>query len=248
MIRNKEDFIFGTHAVIEAIESGQSCQKILLRKGLRSELSKELIDLLKKHNIPIQIVPEEKLNRITRKNHQGVIAFMSPVAFQNVQDVVIGLFETGKEPFIIVLDEITDVRNFGAIVRTAECAGVDAIVIPDKGSARIGADVVKTSAGAIYNVPICRTFDMKKSLLYLKDSGLTLIAATEKADQSVFNTELKGPVALLMGAEDTGISQWLLGLADVKLSIPIYGKIESLNVSVATSIIIYEIIRQRNLK
>lgn len=237
--------IFGIRAVIEAINSGKEVDKVLLQKGERGDLFKEAFDLIREHSIPFQYVPVEKLNRITRKNHQGVIAFISPVTFYDIENLLPGLFEEGKNPVILVLDQVTDVRNFGAIVRTAECAGVDAVLVPDKGAARINADAVKTSAGALHLVPVCRTRDLKKSVLYLQQSGLKVIAATEKSSENYIKTDFTGPVAIVMGSEEFGIDRQILDMADDRVQIPILGKIQSLNVSVAAGLLVYEVVRQR---
>ena len=252
MYDNKEnkpadDLIFGIRAVIEAIQAGKEIDKVLIKKGLIGDLFKEMFDLIRIRQIAFQYVPIEKINRISRKNHQGVLAFISPVALQRIEDIIPAIYEEGKTPLILVLDQVTDVRNFGAIVRSAECAGVHAIVIPDKGSARINADAVKTSAGALHLVPICRTRSMKETISFLKESGLKMIAATEKSTVVYTSTDLTGPMAIIMGSEDTGIDPRLLALADEHLKIPILGKIESLNVSVAAGLLIYEVIRQRGL-
>ncbi|RKD85189.1 23S rRNA (guanosine2251-2'-O)-methyltransferase [Mangrovibacterium diazotrophicum] len=237
--------IFGIRAIIEAINSGKEIDKVLLQKGERGDLFKEAFDLIRQHEIPFQYVPVEKLNRITRKNHQGVIAFVSPVTFYDIENYLPTLFEEGKNPVILVLDQVTDVRNFGAIVRTAECAGVDAVLVPDKGAARINADAVKTSAGALHLVPVCRTKDLKKSVLYLQQSGLKIIAATEKSSENYIKTDYSGPVAIVMGSEEFGIDRQILDLADDRVQIPILGKIQSLNVSVAAGLLVYEVVRQR---
>ncbi|WP_297089741.1 23S rRNA (guanosine(2251)-2'-O)-methyltransferase RlmB [uncultured Draconibacterium sp.] len=243
---NKEDFLFGTRALIEAIKKGKTIDKVLIKKGLRNELILELQELLKENGIAIQYVPVEKINRITRKNHQGVLAFVSPIEFDNIETLVPGIFEKGETPLLLVLDQITDVRNFGAIARSAECAGVHAIIIPEKGMARIGADAVKTSAGAIHNIPICKTNNLYHTLRFLKDSGINLVAATEKGTKLYSDSDMKTPIAIVMGAEDTGISPQILKITDEQLKIPILGKIESLNVSVSAALMIYEAVRQRN--
>nr|WP_321355309.1 23S rRNA (guanosine(2251)-2'-O)-methyltransferase RlmB [uncultured Draconibacterium sp.] len=243
---NKEDFLFGTRAIIEAIKKGKTIDKILIKKGLRNELITELHELIKESEIGVQYVPIEKINRITRKNHQGVLAFVSPIEFDNIENVIPGIYEEGKTPLLLVLDQITDVRNFGAITRSAECAGVQAIIIPEKGMARIGADAVKTSAGAIHNIPICKTNNLYNTVRFLKDSGIKIVAATEKGDKLYSNADMKSPLAIVMGSEDTGVSAQILKLADEQLKIPILGQIESLNVSVSAALMIYEAVRQRN--
>ncbi|WP_319229145.1 23S rRNA (guanosine(2251)-2'-O)-methyltransferase RlmB [Draconibacterium orientale] len=243
---DKEDFLFGTRAIIEAIKKGKTIDKVLIKKGLRNELITELQELIKENEIGVQYVPIEKINRITRKNHQGVLAFVSPIEFDNIETVIPGIFEQGKTPLLLVLDQITDVRNFGAIARSAECAGVQAIIIPEKGMARIGADAVKTSAGAIHNIPICKTNNLYHTVRFLKDSGIKIIAATEKGDKLYSDADMKSPLAIVMGSEDTGVSAQILKLADEQLKIPILGQIESLNVSVSAALMIYEAVRQRN--
>ncbi|MEN6457238.1 MAG: 23S rRNA (guanosine(2251)-2'-O)-methyltransferase RlmB [Prolixibacteraceae bacterium] len=237
--------IFGIRAVIEAIKSGKDIDKVLLKKGPGGELYQEVFELIRKHQISFQFVPVEKINKITRKNHQGVIAFISPVTFYDIENYLPILFEQGKNPFIMVLDEITDVRNFGAIVRTAECAGVDAVLIPEKGAARINADAVKTSAGALHLVPVCRTPDLRKTVLFLQQSGLRLIAATEKSSSDYTRGHYAGPVTIVMGSEENGIDPQILALADERVKIPILGQIQSLNVSVAAGLLAYEVVRQR---
>lgn len=242
---NKDDFIFGTRAVIEAIKNGRPVERVLIKKGLENNLFRQLFELVKENNIPFQFVPLEKINRVTRKNHQGVLAFVSAVEFTDIEMVLPGLFESGVEPLVLILDQITDVRNFGAIVRTAECGGVHAIVIPEKGMARIGADAVKTSAGALHLIPICRSSNLALAINFLKDSGMKVVASTEKAEKKYTEAKMNVPLALVMGAEDTGISPAILKLADEQVKIPLFGNIESLNVSVAAGLMIYEAARQR---
>jgi 23S rRNA (guanosine2251-2'-O)-methyltransferase len=243
---NREDFVFGTRAVIEAIKNGKTIDKILVKKGLHNELFHELQLLIKENNILVQSVPVEKINRVTRKNHQGVLAFISPIVFDNIESILPGIYELGQDPLLLILDQITDVRNFGAIVRSAECAGVHAIIIPEKGMARIGADAVKTSAGALHNLPICKVSNLYKTIQFLIDSGIRIVAATEKGDKLYTETDFNCPVGIVMGSEDDGISQQILNIANEQLKIPILGKIESLNVSVSAALMIYEAVRQRN--
>lgn len=241
-----EDFIYGTRAVIEAIQNGKNIDKVLIKTGLKNDLVHELINLMKEKEIAFQFVPIEKINRVTRKNHQGVLAFVSPFEYTDIEDVLPMVYEKGKEPLILVLDQITDVRNFGAITRSAECAGVDAIIIPEKGMARIGADAVKTSAGALHLIPVCKVKSLTRTLRFLKDSGIAVIAATEKTNKIYTEGNFKRPVAIVMGSEDTGISDSVLQLADEQLKIPLLGKIGSLNVSVSAALMIYEAVRQRS--
>jgi len=243
---NKDDYIFGTRSIMEAISKGKQIEKVLIKKGLRNELFHELFSQIKTKNIFYQFVPIEKINKITRKNHQGVLAFVSPIEFSDIEMIVPEIFEAGKIPLILALDKVTDVRNFGAMVRSAECAGVQAIVLPQKGVARIGADAIKTSAGAIHHVPICRTKSLVETIRFLKLSGITIIAATEKADSLFTEIDLTVPACIVMGSEEKGISAKVLQLADQEVKIPILGKIESLNVSVAAALMVYEAIRQRN--
>ncbi len=243
---NTEDFVFGTRAVMEAIKKGKTIDKILIKKGLSNELFFELQELIKGNNISVQSVPVEKINRITRKNHQGVLAFISPVVFDNIENILPGIYESGQIPLLLILDQITDVRNFGAIVRSAECAGVQAIIIPEKGMARIGADAVKTSAGALHHLPICKVNNLFKTIQFLIDSGIHIVAATEKGNKIYTEAEFNCPLGIVMGSEDDGISQQILNVAHEQLKIPIFGKIESLNVSVSAALMIYEAVRQRN--
>ena len=243
---NKEDYIFGTRAVIEAVKNKKPIEKVLIKKGLDNELYHQLFALVKADNVPFQFVPVEKINRITRKNHQGVIALVSAVEFAEIDTVLPGIYERGVDPFLLILDQITDVRNFGAIIRTAECAGVHAVIIPEKGMARIGADAVKTSAGAIHSLPICIAADLTAVVKFLKNSGIKVVAATEKATKNYTESLMNSPLAIVMGAEDKGISHSILKQADEQVQIPIHGTIESLNVSVAAALMMYEAVRQRN--
>jgi 23S rRNA (guanosine2251-2'-O)-methyltransferase len=245
MVMNKEDFLFGTRAVMEAIKHGRTIDKILIKKGLKNELFQELQILIKENNLPVQYVPIEKINRITRKNHQGVLALISPIVFDNIETVLPGIYESGKDPLLLILDKITDVRNFGAIVRSAECAGVHAIIIPEKGMARIGADAVKTSAGAIHHLPICKVNNLYKTIKFLLESGIRILAATEKGTKIYTESNFNTPVAIVLGSEEDGISQQILELSNEQLKIPILGNIESLNVSVSAALMIYEAVRQR---
>ncbi|MBO5932418.1 MAG: 23S rRNA (guanosine(2251)-2'-O)-methyltransferase RlmB [Bacteroidaceae bacterium] len=238
--------IFGIRAVIEAIEAGKEIDKLLIKKDLQGDLSRELFNILKGRHIPVQRVPVEKLNRITRKNHQGVIAYTTQITYQHIEDLVPTLFEEGKNPFFVLLDGVTDVRNFGAIARTAECAGVDAIIIPSKNSVSVNADAIKTSAGALHTIPVCREDNLTKSIKYLKNCGIHIAGATEKGNRSYTKGTYDGPVCLIMGAEDRGIPQEHLALCDEWVKIPILGHIGSLNVSVAAGVLIYEIVKQRN--
>ena len=241
----KNEMIFGVRAVIEAIQAGKEIDKILIKKDIQSDLARDLFAILKQTSIPIQRVPVERIDRITRKNHQGVVAFISPVTYQHTEDLVPFLFEQGKNPLFIMLDGITDVRNFGAIARTCECAGVDAIIIPSKNSVSVNADAVKTSAGALLTLPVCREHNLTQTLRFLKSSGFKIIAATEKGDYDYTKADFSSPTCLIMGAEDKGVSYDNLALCDEWVKIPLFGSIESLNVSVAAGILIYKAIEQR---
>jgi 23S rRNA (guanosine2251-2'-O)-methyltransferase len=220
---------------------------VLIRKGLGGELFQAFFAVVRENNVPFQYVPDEKLNRITGKNHQGVIAFISSVVYHNIESIIPGIFEQGEIPLILLLDSITDVRNMGAIARSAECAGVHAIVIPEKGSAQINADAVKTSAGALHHIPVCRVKSLVNTVKFLKDCGLHVLAATEKANDLYFTTDFQKPVAIILGAEDVGVNADLLRIADTLVKIPMKGQISSLNVSAATSVILFEAVRQRSI-
>ena len=242
----EKEMIFGLRAVIEAVQAGKDVDRVLVKRELQGELFKELQEVLTMHEIPMQKVPLERIDRITRKNHQGVLAFMSAVTYQKIEDIIPLLYEQGKNPFIVVLDGITDVRNFGAIARTCEVAGVDAIVIPALGSVRVTADAIKTSAGALHSIPVCRELNIRDAVQFLRNSGVKVVAATEKAAENYTNSSYVDPVAILMGAEDEGISPDLLKISDDLVRLPVFGNIQSLNVSVAAGVMLYEVIRQRN--
>lgn len=239
------DYIFGLHPVLEAIEAGRNIDKLFIKKELNGEMATRLTKLARQHGILTQRVPLERLNRITRKNHQGVIAQLSAVTYHKLSNVVCELYEDGVLPFVLVLDGLTDVRNFGAIARTAECCGVNAIVIPRRGSVSVGSDAVKTSAGALLHIPVCREDNLANGVKYLKESGYQIVGATEKSVVNYTEGNYTTPVALVMGAEDTGISPEILDLCDTPVAIPMFGKIGSLNVSVAAGVMMYEIVRQR---
>lgn len=243
---DEKDFIFGTRAVMEAIHAGKEIDKVLVQKELNNDLIKELLKLCKADSVPVVRVPDAKLNRVTRKNHQGVVAYISSIEYASLDNVIENCFAAGKSPLILVLDRITDVRNFGAIARSAECAGVDAIVIPSKGSAQINSDAVKTSAGALNFLPVARVKNLFYTCRDLQKSGLTLVAITEKTQKSMYEADFSAPVAMIMGSEEDGISNELMGIVDEKVNIPMLGKIESLNVSVSAGVAIYEAMRQRN--
>ena len=242
---NSDEFVFGMRPVIEAINAGKEIERLFIQNGLKSERFRELMILLKQNNITYSYVPINKLNRITRKNHQGVIAYISPIIYDNIEQIIPTLFEKGIDPLILIMDKITDVRNFGAILRTAESAGANAVVFPSQGSAILNAGTIKSSAGAIYNIPICRSDNLKNTIDFLKNSGLKIAAATEKGAEIYTKVDFTGPVALIMGSEGDGVSGEYLKRSDHKVKIPMHGKTESLNVSVAAGVLLYEIVRQR---
>ena len=244
MIEN-QDFLFGLRPIIEAIRSGKEMDKVLIKKGLVGELYHELMGLVRGAGIPYQVVPLEKLNRITRKNHQGVVGFVSLISYSPIDEVVQRAFEAGESPLVLILDGITDVRNFGAIARSAEVAGVHALVIPEKGGAQINADAVKTSAGALMTLPVCRVRNLGDTAKDLQRSGLRIAGASEKAEKLYNEADLSGPLAIVMGSEDTGISIEILKYCDELIKIPQHGKIESLNVSAAAAVLIFEAEKQR---
>lgn len=238
--------IFGLRAVIEAINSDETFEKVFIQKGLKGSLAQELEQQLKKHNINYSYVPVEKLNRLTTKNHQGVIAQISPISYHDIEELTINVMESGETPFFLILDQISDVRNFGAIIRTAECTGVHGIIIQKKGSAPINGDTIKTSAGAVFKIPICRVDHIKDALFHMQASGIKVIAATEKTHDTVYQINFTEPCAIIMGSEGRGINPSVLKLADHKAKLPILGEIESLNVSVACGAFLYEAVRQRS--
>ena len=243
-----KDLIFGVRAVIEAVDANKEINKIMIQRGMDKVLFKELKEALAGKNYTLQFVPSEKLNRLTKKNHQGVVAFISPVAYHDIAEVVADIFEKGDVPNILVLDRITDVRNFGAIARTAECTGVHAILIPDKNSVLVTSDAIKTSTGALYKIPVCKTKNIEESVAYLKSSGLRIVACTEKTHHLIFDTTLSGPTAIIIGSEEDGISQELLSIAHQRAKIPLLGTIGSYNVGVSTGIVLYEKMRQMILE
>lgn len=241
----RNEYIFGIRAVMEAIEAGKDIDKVYIKKDLQGELVNELFNLIRQYGIVSQRVPIERINKITRKNHQGVIAILSAVTYHSLDNLVPQLYEDGILPFVVVLDGITDVRNFGAISRTCECVGANAIVIPERGSVTVNADAIKTSAGALHHLPVCRERNVVSAIRFLKDNGYQIVAASEKAQINYTEADYTGPIALVMGAEDVGISPETLKLCDTFVSIPMFGNISSLNVSVAAGVMMYEVVRQR---
>lgn len=242
---DRNEYIFGIRAVMEAIEAGKDIDKVFIKKDLQGELVGELFEMIKQYGIVTQRVPIERINKITRKNHQGVVAILSAVTYHSLENLVPQLYEDGILPFVVVLDGITDVRNFGAISRTCECVGANAVVIPERGSVSVNADAVKTSAGALHHLPVCRERNVVSAVKFLKENGYQIVAASEKASISYTEADYTGPIALVMGAEDIGISPEVLRLCDTFVSIPMFGNISSLNVSVAAGVMMYEVVRQR---
>lgn len=240
--------IFGTRAVMEAIKAKREIEKIFIQAGLNNDLIKELIQTARANSVPFTFVPQEKLNRLSSKNHQGVVCQMAAVQYANLENIIDKAYSEGREPFLLIIDRVTDVRNFGAVARTAECAGLDAILMGDAGNAPLTADAMKTSAGALSHLPVCRVKDMWKTIRFLKDNGIQIVACTEKANTLLYEVNLNLPVALILGSEEDGISPQLLKEADYLAKIPMKGKISSLNVSVAAGISIYEAIRQKSYK
>ncbi|MBX2895587.1 MAG: 23S rRNA (guanosine(2251)-2'-O)-methyltransferase RlmB [Cyclobacteriaceae bacterium] len=242
---DKSEMIFGTRAVMEAIRAGREIEKVFVQAGLNNDLIKELIQVAKSKGVPFTFVPQAKLNRLSTKNHQGVICLLATVSYANLEGIIDKAYQEGREPFLLIVDRVTDVRNFGALARTAECAGLDAIVMGDSGNAPITGDAMKTSAGALSHLPVCREKDIKRAIRFLKENGIQIIACTEKASDLLYDMDLNTPLALMVGSEEDGISPQLLKDADRLAKIPMSGKISSLNVSVAAGISIYEAVRQK---
>ncbi len=241
----KETTIFGIRAIIEAIKSGENIDKIFLQKGLKGDLFTELEQLIRQERLNASYVPVEKLNRLSKKNHQGAVAQIAPISFYHIEDLVLNVIESGKTPLFLLLDQLNDVRNFGAIIRTAECTGVSGIIIQKKGGAPVNGDTVKTSAGAIFKIPICKVDHIKDAVFHMQASGIKVIAATEKTDNTIYDVSFNEPCAIIMGSEGKGINPSVLKVADEKAKLPILGEIESLNVSVACGAFLYEAVRQR---
>ena len=239
------NIIFGVKPVIEAINAGKEIDKLYIQRDITGAGLSALRNAIKKAKIPFSHVPVQKLNKMTNSNHQGVVGYISPIDLVDIETLVPTLFEQGKTPFILLLDKITDVRNFGAIARTAECAGIDAIVVPKRESAQINGDALKTSAGALNRIAVCKVNNLTDTVMFLQASGISIVACTEKTDQSIYEADYKKPVAIVMGSEEKGVSNQILKIADAKGKIPMLGEITSLNVSVAAGIIIYEAVKQR---
>ena len=241
----KENQIFGIRAIIEAIQAGKEIDKVFVQKETQGELMQELMKTMKKNNINFAYVPVEKLNRLTSKNHQGAVATISPVSFHDLETMITTVLESDKKPLFLILDQLSDARNFGAIIRTAECTGVNGIIVQKQGSAPVNGDTVKTSAGAVFNIPICKVEHIKDAIYFLQASGIQTVAATEKTDNTIFDINFNKPTAIIMGSEDRGVNPSVLKIVDHKAKLPMFGTIESLNVSVACGAFLYEVVRQR---
>lgn len=241
----KENQIFGIRAIIEAVNAKKEIDKVFIQKEAQGDLMSELLKTLKKNNINFSYVPVEKLNKLTHNNHQGAVASIAPISFVNLENLVESVLESGKTPLLLILDQLSDARNFGAIIRTAECTGVDGIIVQKQGSAPVNGDTVKTSAGAVFNVPICKVDHIKDAVFYLQGSGIKTVAATEKTDNNLYDISLNEPVAIIMGSEDKGVNPSVLKIVDEKAKLPMFGTISSLNVSVACGAFLYEAVRQR---
>ena len=238
--------IFGIRAIIEAINAGNSIDKVFLQKDVNGPLMIELKQLIKENNITSSIVPVEKLDRMSRdNNHQGAGALIAPVAFYDLDTLITSTIEKGETPLFVLLDQISDVRNFGAIIRTAECTGVNGIIIQKNGSAPVNAETIKTSAGAAFKIPICKVDHIKDALFLLQASDIKTVAATEKTEDSVYDINFNQPIAIIMGSEHRGVNPSILKMVDYKAKLPLLGDIASLNVSVACGVLLYEVVRQR---
>jgi 23S rRNA (guanosine2251-2'-O)-methyltransferase len=242
MEKNTE--IYGIRAVIEAINSSKDIDKVFIQTGLKGKLIGQLESIIRKNKINFSYVPTQKLDRLSKKNHQGVIARIAPIKFYTI-DSFSEVIEKSKNPFILILDQINDVRNFGAIIRTAEISGVDGIIIQNSSSAPVNSDTIKTSAGAIFNIPICKVNHIKDAIYHLQSMNISIISASEKSEKNIYDVDLKGPLAIIMGSEHKGINKSVINLSNESVKLPMYGKIESLNVSVACGIFLYEVVRQR---
>ncbi|WP_116495607.1 23S rRNA (guanosine(2251)-2'-O)-methyltransferase RlmB [Balneicella halophila] len=243
--KQKDDYIYGIRSVLEAIEAEQEINTIFVKEGLNGELASKLMGTIKNLELKYQYVPVQKLVSLGAKNHQGVVASIAPVRYHDLKELLPQLLEEKANPLILLLDRITDVRNFGAIARSAECAGADAIIIPIRNAAKVSADAIKTSAGALYTLPVCRELNMKKTVKNLLKSGFKVVAATEKAEQLYTEVDYNFPTVIVMGSEDTGIDEEILRFATEEVAIPLKGKISSLNVAAAATVLLYEVVRQR---
>ena len=241
---DKSTEIYGIRSVIEAINSSKDIDKVYIQTGLKGKLIGQLESLIRKNKINFSYVPTQKLDRLSKKNHQGVIARIAPIKFYTI-DSFSEVLEKSNNPFVLILDKINDVRNFGAIIRTAEISGVDGIIIQNSSSAPVNSDTIKTSAGAIFNIPICKVNHIKDAIYHLQSMNISIISASEKSEKNIYDVDLKVPLAIIMGSEQKGINKSVINLSNESVKLPMYGKIESLNVSVACGIFLYEVVRQR---
>ena len=246
-MKYRENTIFGIHPILEALKSELVIDKLFLQKDSNHSKIQEIVTICEKSDVTINYVPLEKLNRLTKGNHQGVVAITSPISFYSLESLIENIIQEKEKPLFLILDQISDVRNFGAIIRTAECTGVDAIIIQKKGGAPVTGDTIKTSAGAIFKIPICKVDHIKDAIFYLKASNIITIAATEKTNETIYDLNLNAPLAIVMGSEGKGVSKSVLNIVDQKAALPLLGDINSLNVSVACGALLYEVLRQRNL-
>lgn len=242
----ESNYIFGIRAVIEAAKAGKNIEKVLLKKDTQGSIFQELMQVVTKMNIPFQYVPVERINKVTQKNHQGAVAYISPITYQNFEETIVALLEKKDNPIVMIMDSVTDIRNFGAIARTSECTGVDVMLIPDKGNAPVNSDAIKTSAGALLRIPVCREKSLMKAVTFLQQYEFQIFAASEKTNTLYTEADFTGPIAIVMGAEDKGVSKEVLKIVDQQIKIPLKGEIESLNVSVAAGVLLYEVLKQRS--
>lgn len=243
--RKSEQIVYGVHSVTEALQAGKDIEKVVLQNNVHGEWLPRIRKILAEREIPFQFLPPEAMNRLVKGNHQGVAAFLSPIQYQAIEDLLPAIYESGEVPLLIILDRVTDVRNLGAVARTAECCGVHAIIVPARGSAQINADAIKTSSGALMNIPVVRSMNLKHTLSFIKESGLKLVAATEKSEQPVWKVNFTDPTAIILGSEETGISPEYLKMCSDFAMIPMQGQLASLNISVAAGMFLYEVTRQR---
>ena len=242
----KEHIIFGIRAIVEAITAGKEVDKVFIQKEISGELMKDLMKVMKRNSINFSYVPVEKLNRLTPSNHQGAVASISPIAFMDLETLIEATLEKNQKPLFLILDQLSDARNFGAIIRTAECTGVNGIIVQKSRSAPVNGDTVKTSAGAVFNVPISKVEHIKDAIYLLQANGIKTVAATEKCDQNIYDLQLNEPLAIIMGSEERGVNPSVLKIVDEKAKLPMFGTIGSLNVSVACGAFLYETVRQRS--
>lgn len=244
-VSEKTTFVFGRHPIVDSLQSGAQFDKIFLQQGIRGDFEKEIRRLCREHDVPLQYVPKEKMNKMVKGNHQGIVGFLALLDYYRLEDVVPGIFEKGETPLLLLLDQVTDVRNLGAIARSAEVCGVHALVVPKSGSALINADALKTSAGALTRLNVCRENSLVTAVEFLQNSGIQVFASDLKAEKFIFDLDLTAPSALIVGSEDDGVHPSLLSRVQERFIIPQKGETDSFNVSVAAGIMLYETLRQR---